>query len=645
MCGIAGIWTPSPTASKAKFERLLWDMVATLRHRGPDGEGIWTDGSIIGLAHTRLAVLDLSEAGAQPMSDFEKINYITYNGEIYNYLSLRNELMSLGFHFRSQTDTEVILAGYRKWGVEILNKLTGMFAIALWDSQNKTLLLARDHIGKKPLYHYWHENSMYFGSEIKSILAGSQIRPKADFKAIDQYLTYQYAPGIKTGFKGINKIRPGCYLLINPNGVVTEKTYWKPKTPTSIKTRSEKEISEELLIKFDNAVADRMNSDVPVGAFLSGGIDSASVVASMAKNSTKPIKTFTMGFNEPAFDERQSAKLIAEKYGTEHYEHVIKPNVITVLDKLVWHYGVPFADSSSISSFCVAELARKHVTVALTGDGGDETFLGYSRYAASKLAGNLDKMPKFILHCLDAFGTCIPFHMFNNKTLGYAERFISEITNVPHKRYGNWICFFSDKDKSELYTEAFLGIERDANFKLIAPFFLKNMPPETNAAWTDIHNYLPDNLLVKTDIATMAYGLEARSPFLDHQIVDFALSIPSFQKMPGLRMKSLLKRTMKDRLPDNILNAPKSGFGVPIEKWFKNELKDIAYDTLLSRRSLERGLFEKSGIQKLLDDHALSLSKNQNRLWALLFLELWFRMWIDPPNLPHKPSGQAIKVF
>ncbi|MBB44300.1 MAG: asparagine synthase (glutamine-hydrolyzing) [Rhodospirillaceae bacterium] len=645
MCGIGGVWTPSPIISKPKFERCLWDMVATLRHRGPDGEGIWTDGSI-GLAHTRLAVLDLSEAGAQPMADWEKINFISYNGEIYNYVSLRNELKNLGFHFRSKTDTEVILAGYQKWGVDILNKLTGMFAIALWDSKNKTLLLARDRFGKKPLYYSWKQNCLYFGSEIKSILAGSRMKPKADINAIDQYLTYQYVPGVKTGFEGISKVRPGCYLVIKPDGLVIEKTYWKPTKPPEIKNRSEKEISEEILLKFDIAVADRMVSDVPIGAFLSGGIDSASIVASMAKNSTQPIKTFTMGFEEPNFDERQLANLVAEKYQTDHYEHVIKPDVINILDKLVWHYGVPFADSSSISSFCVAELARKHVTVALSGDGGDEIFLGYSRYAATKLAGYLDKMPRFILNSLAAFGSCFPFQKIDYKKVRYAERFLSEILNVPYRRYGNWICFFSNQAKSELYTEAFLNHDRDKDFKLIAPYFVTNTdPPEANAAWSDIHNYLPDNLLVKTDIATMAYGLEARSPFLDHHFFDFALSIPSFQKMQGLKMKSLLKRTMIDRLPTNTLKAPKAGFGVPVERWFKKELKNIAYDTLLSKRSLERGLFEKSGIQKLLDDHVLGLSRNQNRLWALLFLELWFRMWIDSPTIPNKPSGQTLKVL
>jgi len=644
MCGIAGIWTSSPTASKAKFERHLWDMVESLRHRGPDGEGIWTDGTI-GLAHTRLAVLDLSDAGAQPMTDKENTTCISYNGEIYNYQSLKKELASLGVKFRSKTDTEVILAGYRHWGMEILNKLNGMFAIALWDSKNKTLLLARDRIGKKPLYYYWHKNCLYFGSEVKSILAGSQAKPEADLKAIDQYLTYQYVPGIKTGFKGINKIRPGCYLLIKADGRVLKKTYWKPTKSAGIKNRSEKEISEELLQLFDSAVASRMVSDVPIGAFLSGGIDSASVVASMAKIATNPIKTFTIGFNEPDFDERQSAKLIAKKYETEHYEHVIKPDVISILEKLVWHYGVPFADASSISNFCVAELARKHVTVALSGDGGDETFLGYPRYSASKLAGNLDKLPKFILYTLHTLGGYIPFHKFNNKTASYAERFVSEIISVPHRRYGNWICFFSDEDKKELYTKAFLNDDRDRNFELIAPFFLKNNDPETNAVWTDIHNYLPDDLLVKNDVSSMAYGLEARSPFLDHQFFDFALKIPNSQKMPGLKTKTLLKKTMISRLPDEILNAPKSGFGIPIEKWFRKELKNLAYDTLLSKRSLERGLFQKSGIQKLLDDHIFTLRKNHNRLWALLFLELWFRMWIDQPKLPEKPSGKAMEIL
>lgn len=644
MCGISGIWSGNKPNDKEDRQRRLWAMVETIRHRGPDGEGIW-DGGAVGLAHTRLAILDLSDAGAQPMRDPEQEIFITYNGEIYNFQELRDELSALGHRFHTGTDTEVVIEGYKRFGTGIISRLRGMFAFGLWDSRSKTLLLARDRIGKKPLYYGWYDDCLYFGSEIKSVLAGSGMPREADLSAIDRYLTYQYVPDTLTGFKNIKKLRPGNFMTVGADATVEITPYWQPPDPSQTRDRPVEELAAELVERFDEAVKYRMIADVPVGAFLSGGIDSASVVASMARTASGPVKTFTMGFEEPAYDEREPARLVAEMNGTEHHEHVVKPDVIAIMDKLVWHYGMPYADSSAVPSFCVSELARQHVKVALNGDGGDETFLGYSRYKAAKIASRLDRVPMFLREAFGFLGQSLPFAASEVRYLRYAKRFLTELASPPSERYGRWMCYFNDDDKDRTYGPVLRDRLKVSALAELAPFFEADAPVEACAAWADFHGYLPDDLLVKIDIATMSCGLEARSPFLDHPLIEFSAAIPAEIKMQGLDLKTLLKKAMKSRLPAALLDRPKTGFGVPIDAWFRQELKEMAYDTLLSRQAIERGLFDRTGIQKLLDDHVSGKAANHYRLWALLFLELWFRMWIDGATLPQRPTTPAIRIL
>lgn len=645
MCGIAGFWAKSAIEAETDAATRLSRMTDTILHRGPDDNGIWTDG-LVGLGHTRLAIIDLTDAGAQPMVGADGDIHIAYNGETYNFNEIKAELAGLGHQFRSESDTEVLIAAYRQWGPDFLHRLRGMFAFAIWDEGKKRLMLARDRIGKKPLYYGWHQDRLYFASEIKAILAGSDMPRIADLSVINGYLTYQYTPEEDTAFKGIKKLRPGAFMLLGEDGIPNIESYWTPPPPTdSRKSMSRNDLESEIVERFDEAVKLRLVSDVPVGAFLSGGIDSASVVASMAMQSSGPVETFTMGFDEPAFDERQPASLVAEMYGTEHHEHVVKPDVVAILDKLVWHYGEPYADSSAVPSFCVSELASMHVKVAMNGDGGDETFLGYSRYAAMKLASLTDFLPAPIRRGTGSLADRLPFATSDVRLLRYFQRFLKEIGEPPAKRYGKWIAYFSDEDKQGLYADAMTPQLAQSSLDMLTPWFDHNAPIAARAAWADMHCYLPDDLLVKIDIATMAYGLEARSPFLDHDFIEFSSTIPAHLKLQGMTTKSILKKAMAERLPPELLTRPKQGFGVPIDRWFRNELKTMVYDILLSDRAIERGLFKRDAVEDLLDRHTSGQAANQYRIWALLMLELWFRMWIDPDTLPPRPTATAIRIL
>ena len=636
MCGIVGVWSDHGLGTRKNVEQRLAAMVAMVSHRGPDGRGVWTDG-VVGLGHARLAVIDLSDAAAQPMADAHDTVHITHNGEIYNYRELRQELSGLGHRFRTQSDTEVIIEGYKRWGIGVLERLRGMFAFAIWDAKARRLVLARDRVGKKPLYYCRHDGMLLFASEIKALLAWPGVPRVPDLDAIHRYLTFQYVPAPHTAFQGIRKLPPASYMVVEGDGALRLERYWSLPEPGTARPRPAAELEEELRQRFDEAVKLRMISDVPLGAFLSGGIDSASVVAAMARVSDRPVKTFTVGFEEPAFDERRYAKLLAERYGTEHHEFVVRPDAVEVLPKLVWHYGEPFADSSAVPTYYLAEVTRAHVTVALNGDGGDESFLGYPRYAGAWLGSRIDLLPGPVRRALGALGRGLPVETSNVRALRYLRRFLAEADAGDAERYGKWVTFFSHEQKRELYADALRDRLGENCLGTLAKWFEGGAPVAARAAWADVHSYLPDDLLVKVDVATMAHGLEARSPFLDHELMEFAASIPAAMKMRGLKTKALLKSAMADRLPRDLLKRRKMGFGVPIERWLRNELREMSYDVLLSDRARARGLFRPEAVQRLLDDHNAGRRANHHRIWALLFLELWFCMWIDPPAVPPRP--------
>jgi asparagine synthase (glutamine-hydrolysing) len=636
MCGIAGFVTAGTAPPRAELEARLWRMIATLRHRGPDDEGVWTDGKA-GLAHARLSIIDLSPAAHQPMASADGAVWISYNGEVYNFAEIRQELAAQGYPFRSRSDTEVIVNGWHAWGPRVFSRLRGMFALALWDQRSRRLILARDRIGKKPLYWARTGSGLLFGSEIKALLAWPGVPRTPDLSAIDRYLTLQYVPAPQTAFAGVRKLPAAHYLTVavGPEGAVGEPElvrYWRLPGPRAAWALPRpEELERELAARLEAAVRLRLLSDVPVGAFLSGGIDSSAVVAMMARAGGGRVKTFSIGFAAKEYDETRYARLVAERYATDHEEHIVEPDAVAVLPRLVWHHGEPFADPSAVPTWYVAELARRKVTVALTGDGGDECFLGYGRYRAMRWLDRLDRLPRWGREGLGRLLGWTPPSLqrrFKTRRIGAA---LSAPRSMPAERYAPTIAFFDDGDKDEGYGEAMRGLPAGSALDIFEPYFAGAQNLVAGANRADIHTYLPDDLMVKVDIAGMAHGLEARSPLLDHELMEWAAELPDQLKMPGGAAKALFKAAMAPYLPGVILDRPKRGFGCPIDHWFRSEIKELAYDTLLAQSARQRGLFRPGYVHRLLDEHCAHRIDHHTRLWALLMLELWFRMWIDAP--------------
>jgi asparagine synthase (glutamine-hydrolysing) len=635
MCGIAGFLLPRAPLSPPAAEARLWAMIETLRHRGPDDEGVWSDGRA-GLAHARLSIIDLSPAAHQPMASTDDSVWITYNGEIYNFAEIRPELEGLGYTFRSRSDTEVIVNGWHAWGPRIFSRLRGMFALALWDRRSRQLILARDRIGKKPLYYARTGSAFLFGSEIKALLAWPDMPRTPDLGAIDRYLTLGYVPAGQTSFAGIEKLRAAHYLVLGlrPDGSFTvpeHHRYWQLLEPRFVRPRPEAELRDELVARLEEAVRLRLISDVPLGAFLSGGVDSSAVVVAMARVGGGRVKTFSIGFAEKEYDETHYARMVAERYATDHEELVVEPDAVAILPKLVWHYGEPFADPSAIPTWYVSEMARRKVTVALNGDGGDECFLGYNRYRAMRHLGRLDGFPSWTRHTLERALGLAPTAVQRRLKIPQIREVLRAPKHLPARRYASTIVYFSDFEKAAGYDQALAEARNGSVLDLLEPYFAAAPSLVSGANWADLHTYLPDDLMVKVDVASMAHGLEARSPLLDHELMEWAAGIPEDVKIRGSKTKALFKAAMEPYLPSEVLYRPKKGFSPPIDHWFRHELKEMAYDTLLSQSARQRGLVRPDYMQRLLDEHCSMLRNHQMRLWALLMLELWFRMWIDAP--------------
>ncbi|HTZ36310.1 MAG TPA: asparagine synthase (glutamine-hydrolyzing) [Stellaceae bacterium] len=637
MCGIAGLLLPQATLPRAEIEARLWAMTLAVRHRGPDDQAVWTDG-LAGLAQARLAVIDLSAAANQPIASADGSVWLTYNGEIYNFLELRGDLERLGYSFRSRGDAEIIANGWHAWGPQLFARLRGMFAIALWDRRTRQLILARDRLGKKPLYYAPTPEGLLFGSEIKALLTWPRLARRPNLTAIDQYLTLQYVPAPQTAFAGVFRLPAAHYLVVSPDAAgewrnLEPVRYWRLPEPRAARTRRPAAALErELVAHLEEAVRLRLVADVPLGAFLSGGIDSASVVATMARVGGGTVKTFTIGFGDRRFDETRYARLVAERYATEHEEYVVEPDAAAVLPQLVWHYGEPFADPSAIPTYYVSQMARRKVTVALNGDGGDEAFLGYARYRAMRHLAQLDRLPSWGRLALARLFSCAPSGLQRRLKLPQIRAVLEAPTEQAEQRYAGTIAFFADRDKEAGYGEAMRGqLDRSA-LDLLAPYFAAAGGLLAGANWADLHTYLPDDLMVKVDVASMAHGLETRSPLLDHVLLEWAAAIPAETRMAGGRTKALFKRAMAPYLPAEVIDRPKMGFGLPIDEWLRGALKPLAYDTLLSRRARERGLFRPDYVELLLDEHCAGRRNHHTRLWALLMLELWFAMWVDGPS-------------
>jgi len=634
MCGIAGILNehPAEAGQAGAYEAAVRRMIAPLRHRGPDAEGYHVDPQMgIALGHCRLSIIDLA-AGAQPMSNEDGTVWTTFNGEIYNFVQLRERLEQQGHRFATRSDTEVIVHAYEQYGARCVEHFRGMFAFAVWDGKNKTLFLARDRMGKKPLYYYQADGRFYFASEPKAILAVASVRAEADLVAIHHYLTWGYVPAPQSAFKGF-RVLPPAHTLTLRNGQTRIERYWRlaylPK-----RQASEEALSEELIARLTESIKLRLISDVPLGAFLSGGIDSSTIVALMSGLGKGPVKTFSIGFEEQSYNELPYARMVAERYHTDHHEFIVKADAVSVLPDLVWHYNEPYADSSAIPTYYLAKMTRQHVTVALNGDAGDENFAGYERYIANRLAASYDRLPASLRKSMQWGASRLPrLGSFKNPAQR-AKRFMEALADAPDRRYARWIGFFSDEMKASLYTHEFQNaVAQSDPVALLGQAYADagNVDWVDRSMAADTALYLPFDLMVKVDIASMAHSLEVRSPFVDHEFMEFAASLPSNLKLRGWTRKYLLKRAARALLPPELLKRRKMGFGIPIGQWFRRELRQMTYDTLLSKRAIGRGLFRPERVRRLLDDHEHLRGEWQFHLWALLMLELWFQRFIDSP--------------
>ena len=627
MCGITGF--VNNHGSKPK-RRVLEAMNGAIFHRGPDEDGFYIDDHAA-LAMRRLAIIDLA-SGQQPIWNAEKTKCIFFNGEIYNYQELREGLDERGHKFYTNSDTEAIIHLYDEFGVDCLEHLRGMFAIAIWDKVERSLFLARDRVGKKPLlYSHQTNGDLVFGSEFQALLKHPSVSREVEPEAIDAYLSYSCVPAPLTAFKSIRKLEPGHWLRWK-NGAIETQRYWLPNFSNKIKI-SEADAIEETTRLLRESTRLRMISEVPLGAFLSGGVDSSTVVALMAQESSTPVKTFSIGFEEEDFRELKYARMVAENVGAEYHEFIVKPNALEILPTLVDHYGEPYADSSAIPTYYVSKETRKHVTVALNGDGGDESFAGYERYAAMRIAEKYHRIPAMLRKAFVEFPAgLIPTSELKRSRVRDGKRFLAAASLPRVERYFRWSSAFDRESKSDLYTSDF----RHAIDATDASEFLRKWFATANGSGiidttmlVDQMTYLPNDLLVKVDIASMANSLECRSPFLDHKVIEFAASLPESLKISGVETKSFLKKVAARLVPKEAIYRRKMGFGVPVGKWFRGEMKGFVQEVLLSEASLNRGVIRPEMLKKYVDEHTSGNRDHAFRIWALLMLELWYQRFID----------------
>ena len=628
MCGICGVVSADP-GERIDLATLL-EMRDTLEHRGPDDCGAYVAPGV-GLGHRRLSIIDLRPEGRQPMSNEDGTLQIVFNGEIYNFEELRPWLLHQGHRFRSKTDTEVILHLYEELGLKCLDRLRGMFAFALWDGRRRRLFLARDRLGKKPLFYAFDGKRLIFASEAKAILAHPSVVAQPDPQAVHHYLTLGYMLSPLSAYRGISKLPPAHFLTFE-DGRLKVKRYWELSYLPKLQINGA-EAGDEILRRLEEAVKLRMISDVPIGAFLSGGIDSSAVVALMSRHSTKPVKTFTIGFREQEYDETGYARLVAQRFGTEHHEFRVEPEAAAdIVSELAWHYDEPYADSSAIPTYYLSKLTRRYVTVALNGDAGDENFGGYRRYSMSLLVHYLRHAP-LALRRLAGKAITGSYAMFgSNRRLARRLELTDQIIGVDWQTaYGKMLALFDDTEKQGLYSGDFAAQELPPSQGLVLELCRQARAnnPVDGLLSVDVNSYLPDDLLVKVDRASMAVGLEARSPMVDHEFMEFAARLPAGMKMSLLNRKAIFKKALRKVLPAAILDRSKMGFGVPLDLWMRGDWKDLLHDVLLSRRALQRGYFDAGRLRRLIDEHGAGARDRHNQLWALLMLEVWHTTFID----------------
>ena len=620
MCGICGFIDYRNPINTRK--ELVYKMCDLLIHRGPDEFGYYFNENV-GLGHRRLSIIDLS-SGQQPMKNIRNDIWIVFNGEIYNFPELKEELLAKGFVFNTNSDTEVIINGYDCYGVNILNKLNGMFVFAIWDEKKKRLFAARDRLGKKPFYYYAGSDQFVFASELKSLLVVPDIARNINPEAIDKYFSFGYIPAPMTIIDNIYKLRPGHFLLWE-NETVSTHQYWDVEYKESQLCKTEDDYVDYLDELLAAAVKRRLISDVPLGAFLSGGIDSSTVVGMMARASSNPVKTFTIGFEEQIYSEIEDARIVANSFSTDHHEYKVKSNAIDILPKLVWHFDEPFADSSAVPTFYVSKIARENVTVILSGDGGDELFAGYRSYHKRNQYEAFKKLPR----------------SFRNKLIGPIARklpinakgkyFLLELSQL-EKSENFKIIEIYPQIKQDLYSTDFNHqLEEYDGFEALVDYW-KNMPVSPKLSrmqYFDTKFYLPEDILVKVDRMSMANSLETRAPLLDYKVVEFAATIPAELQFKDGSGKYILRKMASRFLPGHVFTKPKQGFAIPMKEWFQNELKGYALDMLTSARFSNRGYFKDKNINFILNEHLKGHRDYSMWIWSLLIFELWHQTYLD----------------
>ncbi|HEY2673574.1 MAG TPA: asparagine synthase (glutamine-hydrolyzing) [Rugosimonospora sp.] len=620
MCGIAGtVGTGSPDAA------LVRRMCEVIVHRGPDGDGLHIDDRAA-LGMRRLAIIDVA-GGQQPVRNEDGTVVAVFNGEIYNFAELRAGLLRRGHRLRTDGDSECLVHLYEEHGEELVHQLRGMFAFAIWDGRRQRLLLARDRVGKKPLYWRPDGDGIAFASEAKSLLEDPRMHRRVDLVALHHYLTYQYVPPPWSIYQDVCKLPPG-HLLTWQDGVTRTRPYWRLDcTPRPV--ADEGEAAARLRALLLDAVRVRMVSERPLGGFLSGGVDSSAVVAAMAQQSATPVKTFSIGFDDERYDERAYARAVARRYGTDHHELVVNPSALDLLPELAWHFDEPFADPSAIPSYYVARLSRQQVTVVLTGDGGDECFGGYPRYALMRASRRVPTLhPRGLF---DRAGAALTARAPAKTGLRRLGRVVQLLGQPAPARYAAMMSIFSPDQKRRLYTDdvraALAGVD---SLELLAQAYRRSRAadPVGRLIDTDVNTYLPGDLLPKVDISTMANSLEARSPFLDHLLMEWAGHLPTGLKVRGHTTKYLLKRALEPWLPREVIYRPKMGFGVPLARWLRGELRDLAWDVLTDATARSRGIFRPDTVAGMLRRHDRGLDEG-HRIWTLVQFELWHRRFLD----------------
>jgi len=621
MCGIGGKLSFSDRPDTAVAER----MADRMTHRGPDASGVYANGPAV-LAHRRLSVLDPSPAGCQPMSNADGSVHIVFNGEIYNYRELRERVDD--YRFNSETDTEVLLHLYEEYGTDCLEHLRGMFAFGIYDEEAERLFLARDRLGQKPLYVREDGDAFWFGSTIGAILADESVPAEPDYDALRQFLTYQYVPHPATGFDRIERLRPAEYALVDADGI-TRDQYWSLSFAEQSSASPER-IADRLRSKLREATRLRMRSDVPLGVFLSGGVDSSIVTALLSEIADDPVKTYSVGFDEAAYDELSHARTVAEAYGTDHHEYTVTPDAAAALPQLVAEYEMPFGDPSALPTYYVSQAASEDVTVVLGGDAGDENFAGYDRYWWDQITGWLSQLPSPGRRAGLASLEAVPARFEDNPAVRYPKTLLETAGRDSVARYATFICHALGEEAKAVW-DGYGGQDergRDELAHLRRAFAAADGPSRLDRLLhVDVRTYLPDDLLVKVDRASMAHSLEVRSPFLDHELVEFAAQIPAAQKRRHSSGKRILKRAFADTLPPSVTSRDKQGFSVPVDEWFRTELRGFARERF--DRLGRRDRFDGGGIDRLFTDH-LNGTDHGFRLWDLVVLEEWFEQFVDP---------------